>query len=359
VRVFIWSMQRRRQWCLAAVCVLMGVLFLVFGQAAATGVKRGLAVCGQLLIPSLFPFMMLSDFIIRSGLADSIGRYTSGIMRVLFGFSGSAAVAVVISMLGGYPAGAAAVNGLVSRGDIAPTHAKRLLRSCVNAGPAFVIGGVGVGMLGSAKAGLLLLCAHWASSLIVSFIDREPYVPTPRLRAPVPKTSAAVAASVHAASAALLSMCGFVLAASALLSLTDALGGATVVHSAWRCAFTCLLEVTGGCMEATEMGPLAPFWLGAALGFGGLSVHGQIAAVTAEYGLVDKAFFRARILHALLGGCLSFVLFAWLKPLSSTVAASAMLSSVTPRSDEIGMTALVAMMLMCVIFLQTLPKKSR
>lgn len=357
MRILIWSMRHRRQWILCFSCIAAGLLFLLFPEAAATGVKRGLAVCGQLLIPSLFPFMVLSDFIVRSGLADSIGRHVSGIMRRLFGFDGCAAVAIVISLLGGYPAGAAAVSQLVSRGNITVDDGKRLLRSCVNAGPAFVIGGVGAGMLGSAKAGLLLLAAHWLSSLTLSLIDRRPYTPCKRIAAPAVSTSAAIASSVNAASKALLSMCGFVLAASSVVSLTDALGGATAVRSVWRCVLTCMLEVTSGCVEATDMGTLAPFWIGVALGFAGLAVHGQIAAVTAEHPLIDKAFFRTRLLHALLGGAFSLILFRLFRPLNIAVSAGATLSSVAPHTDDLGMTALVAMMLMCVLFLQTLPRK--
>lgn len=357
MKIWIWSAQRRRQWGVLLICMALGVLFLMYADAAATGIRRGLSICGQLLIPSLFPFMVLSDFTVRSGLAHSIGRHLDGIMCALFGFSGAASVALVISLIGGYPAGAAAVTQLVSRADISPTSAKRLLRCCVNAGPAFVIGGVGAGMLGSPTAGVLLLIAHWVASLLVSLVEREPYTPTPSLRTPAVKTGAAVAQSIHAACSALLSMCGFVLAASALLSLTDALGGAFHIRSVWRCLFTCTVEVTGGCMEAASTGTAAPFWLGAALGFGGLAVHGQIASVTAEYRLIDRAFFRTRLLHALLGGCLSLALFSWFKPLRGAQAAAAALSSVTPSTDATALAALVAMMLMCVLFLHTLPKK--
>ncbi|MBR5134864.1 MAG: hypothetical protein IKV35_04640, partial [Clostridia bacterium] len=142
--------------------------------------------------------------------------------------------------------------------------------------------------------------------------------------------------------------------------LTDVLGGAAVVRSFWRCGFTCLLEVTSGCMEAATLGALAPFWLGAALGFGGLSVHGQIAAVTVDRRLLDWRFFRTRLLHALLGGWFSFLLFAWFKPLPASVTAStAALSSVTKQNDAVGMAAVAAMLLLCVIFLQTLPRKDR
>lgn len=359
MRVMIWSAQRRRQWLIFAACMALGALLLVFPQAAGTGVKRGLAVCGQLLIPSLFPFMVLSGFVIQSGLAGGIGRRLNPLMTRLFGLSGNAAVAVIASLLGGYPAGANAVAQLIEQGEIDAAEGRRLLRICVNAGPAFIIGGIGAGMLGSAQAGLLLLTAHIVSSLLVMLMEREPYTPLKVLRAPAVSIGTAVTNSVNATCSALLSMCGFVLLSSAALSLTDALGGAAFSRSILRCAFTCIIEVSTGCVEAAALGALAPFWIGAALGFGGLSVHGQIAARTAAHNLMTVGFFRTRLLHALLGGCLSFLLFHFFGPAPVDVPAVASLSAVTDSSDAVGFGGLLSLLLLCVLFLNTLPSRGK
>ena len=352
MRVAIWSARTVKRAGVLLACGVAAFLFLWYPQAVQTGVRRGLAICGDLLIPSLFPFLVLSGFVIRSGLASGIGRRLSPLMRRLFGFSGSAAAAMVISLVGGYPAGANAVAGLCEQGEIDKSEARRLLRCCVSAGPAFIIGGVGVGMLGSAKAGVLLLIAHWVAFLVVALIERDTVCPRRLPTVQESSVGAAFAQSVNTAASSLLSMCGFVLLASGVLSLSDALGGASL-PPVWRCLFACVSEVSTGCVEAAGMGKLTPFWLGAALGFGGLSVHGQIAARTASLGLIDRGFFRARLLHALLGGCLSLVLFWRWHP--SAMSTGAVLSSFAPQGTVVGMSGLVAMMLMCVLFLYTLP----
>lgn len=359
MRVFVQSAKTLRRVLLLSVCTAIAVILLCFPQAAATGVKRGLAVCSQLLIPSLFPFLVLTGFMIRCGLVHSIGRRISPVTRCLFGFSGAAGTALLLSFLGGYPTGAAAVKGLCAQGDIDETEARRLLRACVNAGPAFVIGGVGVGMLGSVKAGLLLLAAHIAASLIAAFTERG----RPRETKAVPVAAAsvgtAVSESVHAATTALLAMCGFVLLSSAALSLVDALGAASLPHPLWRTLLACVCEVTGGCVEAAQSGRAAPFWLGATLGFGGLSVHGQIAVTIAPFRLMDRRFYRARLLHALLGGCLSAVLFRLFPPDDTALSAAARLSAFSADTQPfVAWSGLLALMLLCVLFLYTLPTKS-
>ena len=355
MRVTIWSMRRVRRWLVGVGCFIMGGLFLICPQAMQTGVRRGLSICGDLLVPSLFPFLCLSGLLIRSGAAASLGRRFSPLMRRLFGFSGSAAVAMILSLIGGYPAGANAVAELCEQGDLARAEAKRLMRCAVSAGPAFVVGGVGVGMLGSVKAGMLLLLAHWLSFAVVALCERETGEVRNSCGTVTTSFGTAMVESVHAATQSLLSMCGFVLLASSLSSLADALGGSH--WTVWgRCLFACLTEVSGGCVEASGMGALAPFWIGAALGFGGLSVHGQIAARTASFSLLDSGFFRARMLHALLGGCLSWLFFWWWQP--TAVPSIAALSAFSSQNTVAGLSGLIAMMCLCVVFLYTLPQKT-
>lgn len=356
MHVWIWSKRRFRKIGLFLTVVLLGGWLLCYPAAAAAGVNRGLAVCTQLLIPSLFPFMVLTGFVIRSGIAYDIGNYLSGVTGRLFGLSGCAAVALAVSLVGGYPAGASAVTQLYDNGSIDKAQARRLLCCCVNAGPAFIIGGVGVGVFGSAKAGMLLLIAHWLSSLLVTLCQRRTVAPT----APPPVNSdlaAAVSDSVHAACRSLIAMSGFVLLACTAVSLTDAIATASFAHSAWRTALTCLLEVSTGCVEAASSGAAAPLIIGAALGFGGLSVCGQIAALTADKGLMTAAFFKARLLHALAGGCLSYILFRLFDPALGSVAAAATLSSVTHSDNTVAAAGLLSMMMMCVLFLSSLPRK--
>ena len=56
MRVFIGSLKNGKRLITALIAVAAGVVLLAFPQAAANGVTRGLAVCTEQLIPSLFPF---------------------------------------------------------------------------------------------------------------------------------------------------------------------------------------------------------------------------------------------------------------------------------------------------------------
>ena len=147
----------------------------------------------------------------------------------------------------------------------------------------------------------------------------------------------------------MLYLCGFVLLFSALLSLCDASGFTALVGG--RYWLPCLLEVSNAC-AATADSPYAIGLLGFALGFGGLSVHCQIAAATRGTDLLDRSFFAARLVHGVLGGCLTHLLCR-LFPLSAPVFGSGDTPTVALSSG--GSAISIFLLLLCGIWLLVIP----
>lgn len=355
MRVWFWSAKRVKRVALLWLCLAAGAILLRYPQAASNGVANGLAVCGKLLVPSLFPFLVLTGFLIQSGSLAPIERALAWCCRTLVKAPCPILPLWLISVLGGYPAGAVAIHEQLARGAIDPRTARSYLGACVHAGPAFVIGGVGVGMLGSRQAGLLLLSAHLLSSVLTAWLYREQVTPCPTVPAPPVPLGKAVTSSLHQATATLIGMAGCVLAACCVLSVVDATGVGAVGGPCLRAGWVSLLEVTSGCMQAAATGVHAPFFIGWSLGFGGLSVIGQIAAV-GETSLLTRRFLMMRITHGLLGGCLSLLLFRFFPPQDLAVKAAVALSD-TSLSPLLGVSGTLLLMIMGVLFLATLPRE--
>ena len=51
-------------------------------------------------MPSLFPFMVLSSFIIHSGISKFIGKLLQPVIQFLFYLPGSAGSVIIMSMIG-------------------------------------------------------------------------------------------------------------------------------------------------------------------------------------------------------------------------------------------------------------------
>lgn len=354
---------------LLLVILLFGAALLIWPQAVSGGVSRGLSICTSVIIPSLFPFLILAGFLVRSGVSAALGRHMDGLTRLLFGLPGCCGAGILVGFIGGYPAGGVAVGELVRQGQISREDGRRMLRFCVNGGPAFIISAVGAGLMGSVQIGALLFAAHITASLLLGLLGRllygkSPVSEQPPAGRPAAKLPAAAAfvESVNGACRSLLYMCGFVVLFAALLALSDVSGVAGFFHylftwplnamgadtSGLTCLFPCIMEVSCGCVEAAGTGPMAPLLLGMALGWGGLSVHCQLAATLHEEKLIDRRFFLYRLLHAVLGGVLTVVLFHLcpvatdvFQPLTDAVLAPFTTSAVTS----------LAMLLMCAMFL--------
>lgn len=335
------------------------VLLLRFPAAVATGVSRGLTVCGEVIIPSLFPFLVLSGVFVHSGMAAAVGRKLERPARRLLRLSGNGAAVLLVGAVGGYPAGAATVRDLLERREIGEKEATRLLWCCVNGGPAFIIGTVGARLLGSVYKGVLLYTAQLVASLLIAWFSR-PVVTEAEQNIP-PRTkvafSAAFSMAVSRAVGAVLGMSGFVLLFSALLTLSDAIGITSVMLSAFTNAdllaalYAAFWEVSCGAVALTSCrigGVGSAFLLGAALGWGGVSVSAQIRGMFSECTLSWGKYYLSRGMHAAFGGVLSALLFAFMPMPQSTVAVVAPLYTVTAvHPFSVSAAASAALMLLC------------
>ena len=130
------------------------------------------AIHGGLIIPSLFPFFVLSSLVVELGLARYLGRLLEGVMRPLFHVSGACASAFALGFVGGYPVGAKTAISLYEKGMCTRTEAERLLAFCNNSGPAFILGVVGAGTFASSAVGVALYLAHALASVCVGLLFR-------------------------------------------------------------------------------------------------------------------------------------------------------------------------------------------
>ena len=219
------------------IALLTAALALVTAPTQAmTGAKNGLTMCCNVIIPSLFPFFVLSSLAVDLGLAAYLGRLLEGVMRPLFRVSGCCAMAVVLGFVGGYPLGAKTALELYRQGLCTKTETERLLAFCNNSGPAFILGVVGAGIFGSGQIGLLLYASHCVASLLTGLLFRfygheDQRAKTTSYPKPIEATTipAAFTNGVVRSFSNLLNICAFVIFFSALLQLMSHFGVFTAI----------------------------------------------------------------------------------------------------------------------------------
>ena len=309
-------MLRRLAWTAALLCAAAALI--LHPQVCMQAVRDSLALCGETIVPSLFPFFVLSGMVVELGLAGALGRLLERVMWPLFRVGGSGATALVLGLVGGYPVGARTAVELYRTGQCSRTETERLLAFCNNSGPAFVLGVVGAGVFGSTRTGALLYLVHVAASLCVGVLFRFYGAQGEKTGGGVPHTVGAVriseafTGSVRAALSGVLNVCAFVVTfgvLNRLLEETGLLGGAAQLlavvgmdaeqaHQLLRG----LLEVSSGVSGLTGEGRLtiAAFLLG----WAGLSVHCQVMNLLADSGLRANTYLAGKALHGAVSAAL-------------------------------------------------------
>ena len=232
----------RLRTALVGLGLLCAALALIAWPAqSAAAVREGMALCANVVVPSLFPFFVLASLVVELGLSRCLGRLLHPIMAPLFRVNGACAAALALGFVGGYPVGARTAIQLYQQGQCSKTEAERLLAFCNNSGPAFILGAVGAGVFGSGRAGLALYLCHMAASLMVGLLFRF-YRPgegpsSPRRmgeRFQTVSFSAAFPRAVTGAMTSSLNICAFILCFSVvvrLLTLSGLLGAAAQLLS--------------------------------------------------------------------------------------------------------------------------------
>lgn len=149
--------------------ISFGIFLVIHPDISSNGVKEGVSLCCNILVPSLFPFIFLSSFMINSGVSSRIGRVVSPASKI-FNLPASSLSVILLSMIGGFPVGAKGISDLFERKIINKEQAERMLSFCVNAGPAFVLGVIGHSLIKDMKVAQIILISQILSSLIVALI---------------------------------------------------------------------------------------------------------------------------------------------------------------------------------------------
>lgn len=341
-------LRRTKKIAAVVVSAVLMLLLMFVPQPALEGARKGLLLCGSTVIPSLFPFLVLSSFIIGSGAADWCGRFLEPLTELIFRLPGSSGAALVLGAIGGYPVGADAVAKLCQSGSLTKREAERLLCFAINSSPAFIIGAVGAGFFKNVQAGILLYIVHLLASFTIGLVmrigqKRRESVKDKRVRVArrADNLSAAFVKSVTGSAQSIVTICAYVVLFSALNSLLSYTGTIQFVSDAvshiipppsadpsfYSRAAVGLLEVTNGCAAASGSVGLPAILLTAAiLGFSGLSVQFQVISLIKDSGISARFFIITRILHVIFSTVFAFVLFKIFPsamPTSSVVTAFA------------------------------------
>lgn len=296
------KLQESKNFIILTLATCIAFCLIVFSEYTSEGVKKSIDLCMKIIIPSIFPFLLLSSFI--SELPENnftkglFGNITERIFKLPCCYSSG----FILSFFGGYPVGLKIAEKLYLKSNLTKQDIKLIASFCFNSGPAFIITAVGQKMFGEIKIGLLIFITCSAASVITGFTYSRLYRKKSRIQTEQTvvnrdfSVSANLIKSVNESSRIIVNMCLWICVFSVFEAIFTSLFPSAANY------IGIFAEVTQGCRLCAEKGDVALCC--AVCSFGGLCTHLQIYPILKNIEIKYRHFFKYRLINS----ALSFIL---------------------------------------------------
>lgn len=286
-------MRKCKQYYTALCLGIIMLIIIIDTKSAVLGAQEGLQLCLSTVIPSLFPFIVISIMLIGS--LQNLPFPFLNPLEKLMHLPRNSGILFLIGILGGYPVGAQNVLHAYKNGMISKKDAERILPFCNNAGPAFIFG------IGANIFDRLELCwIAWSILIISSVIVGSLSAKVSEERFAVgASTTIALSDALHRATKVLASICGWIILFRVMISyyqewVIDRLPTNTQI------LFYGILELSNGCCSLVEISSQYSQFIMfcVMLSFGGVCVAMQSKTIVRETDLSFRFYFPGKFAQA-------------------------------------------------------------
>lgn len=302
-------------------------LFIINLSKCIESTFTGLNLVIKAILPTLFPFSVICNLIIHY---DGISFYSNILGPIIckpLKLSNCSSFPIVASILCGYPLGCKYCCDLYELGYISKEEFLRLLNIASNASPIFLIGSVGVAMLGNIKYGFILLLANYLSPLIIGFFTKKNTHEFNNSNEYPLKTGGSynfgviIKTSIENAINTTLQVGAFVIIFSIIIGIIKNSSLINIIFNniekvlslspnSLYGIFLGSIEYTNGCKILTSISSSIIFKLSAIsfiCSFSGLSIIGQISSFTGKFNISLKKYSFIKFIQGIISFTITFI----------------------------------------------------
>lgn len=297
-----------------ALIFILFCFLLVFPQQTLSASKAGLLLWYDSLLPALLPFLIFSQLLLKTQVADSIINVVGPLFKKIFHCSADGAFCALCGFLCGYPVGARLIALQVREGRLTLKEGQYLLSFCNNVSPMFCISYGILKAVGSERI-FPYLFVIYAAPLLLAFFTRPAVMPeafavsTQKQTSPYGNVFRLIDVCIIDSFEILIKLCGYLVLFSVITRGIGMVIPETIPYA--LPAVTAFLEVTNGLSLISRLSPgtLRSAFAVAALSFGGLCCMFQTDSVIAGSGLSMKKYMLHKTLTMILSLCLFCLCF--------------------------------------------------
>lgn len=307
------------------ILIFIGYEILTESESILNSVNFSLSIFKNNIFPSLFPFFVLSNILIKCGLPEFMGNLFKGVMNKIFKIKGITAFIFFMSIISGNPANAKYTRELYLENRIDKYEATKILCFTCFSNPLFILGTISLLFLNNKEVGMLILVCHYIGNIFIG-IGMRNYHPSKDEHNKVSFRQAInemhkkrisnkesfgemITNSLINSINTLLLILGVI---TSCLVITTIIDNNLNLDSVLGSVLNGFIEMTQGLkyisLEAIPL-KLKCVLTVMILSFGGLSVHMQIMSILSDTEIRYLPFLCARVCHAVISSLFMYILF--------------------------------------------------
>ena len=275
------------------------------------GVWSGLVLTAGTILPSVFPFMVIGDFVSAYIFKNGLGIIERPLLRIL-GISRAELGIVISGLLCGFPSSAKSAAELCRNEKMQKEPILLTSALCSNPSPSFIIGAVGCGLFNDIRTGALILVSLYLSIVITKVIYNFGWRKQINSNIFLTKEYNFVK-SVKECAAASITVFAFVALFCGVSEVLKSIVGCGTFFS----FLVSFIEISAAAVQLANESKLPiralHSLLGFSVGFGGICANLQCISFLCDAGFSAKKFLKIKLTLGLVCSILTPLIFVLLK----------------------------------------------
>ena len=299
------------------IIVIISTLFMLYQiivkkSLVNYSVNYALNIWVNNLIPSLFPFFIISDILINYNFTSYVPKIFKKMCKYLFNITDNMVTILVLSIISGFPSNARNTRTLYDNNLITLDEANHILIFSHFSNPLFILTTVSIFFFNDNQIGIILLISHYFSNFILGILFRNYFhhsdIDSSKYSKNINFGTVIIEATKKAVDTILL-ICGIVTVFMLLSTIVVNTFNFNIYNSM---IIKGLFEITIGIEALGKLGlPMIYKSVIAScfLAFGGFSVHMQVISQISNTKISYKYFFIGRIYQMILSGIITYFIY--------------------------------------------------
>lgn len=159
-----------KKYVLIFFILLFSVLLLIYAKEITASVIKSINTCINVIIPSMFAYMVISSYIISSSLYKTLFYPFYLVLKKIIKLDEQSFSIFLLSLIGGYPVGIKLLCELIAENKNYSAIASKTASFCYCMSPTFAVTMIGLGVFNSIEIGMIVYVSNIISNLIIAII---------------------------------------------------------------------------------------------------------------------------------------------------------------------------------------------